>query len=142
MKKNIDDYYKDWCGESHTVNSCHPVHDSAELEDFAQYYFDQITKHQSGCIDESILNMAIEKWGIDAQCEMIIEECIELALALQKMKRTRGDREAKLNAVIDEIADVKIMIRQAQKIFNLKDINERVDFKMNRLKERLKEGIA
>ena len=92
-----------------------------------------------GHIDETVLDRAIEKWGIDAQCEMIIEECIELALALQKMKRTRGNREDKLMAVIDEIADVKIMIRQAQKIFNSDIINDRVDFKMNRLSERLNE---
>ena len=96
-------------------------------------------KKEAGFIDESILDRAIDVWGVDAQCEMIIEECIELALALQKMKRTRGDREDKLNAVIDEIADVRIMITQAQRIFNSDDINDRVDFKMNRLSERLTE---
>ncbi len=36
--KNIDEHYKDWCGESHIVNSCHPVHDSAAAQDFAEYY--------------------------------------------------------------------------------------------------------
>jgi hypothetical protein len=36
-----------------------------------------------GFIDDSILDKAIEKWGIDAQCEMIIEECLELSLALK-----------------------------------------------------------
>jgi hypothetical protein len=36
--KHIDEYYKEWCGEHHTVNSCHPVHDSAEACDFAEYY--------------------------------------------------------------------------------------------------------
>jgi len=36
--KQIDEIYKDWCGEHHTVNSCHPVHDSAEACDFAEYY--------------------------------------------------------------------------------------------------------
>jgi NTP pyrophosphatase (non-canonical NTP hydrolase) len=140
--KHIDDYYKDWSGESHTVNSGYPVHDSAEVTDFAQFYHNQITKYESGCIDDSILNKAIETWGVDAQCEMVIEECIELALALQKMKRTRGNVQDKLNAVIDEIADVKIMITQAQKIFNQNAINERVDFKMKRLEERINEKIC
>jgi hypothetical protein len=36
--KHIDEHYKDWCGEHHTVNSCHPVHDSAATCDFAEYY--------------------------------------------------------------------------------------------------------
>ena len=40
--KHIDEIYKDWCGESHIANSCHPVHDSAEAQDFAQYYHGEI----------------------------------------------------------------------------------------------------
>ena len=99
-------------------------------------------ENESGFIDIKILDNAIDAWGIDAQCEMIIEECIELALALQKMKRVRGNREEKLMAVIDEIADVKIMITQAQRIFSSDAINNRVDFKMNRLSLRLKESDA
>ena len=98
-------------------------------------------KNKSGFIDDEILFQAIETWGADAQREMIIEECLELALALQKMKRIRGDRAEKFNNVIDEIADVKIMIRQAEHIFNPRLVNERVDFKMKRLQERLIEKI-
>ena len=82
------------------------------------------------------------KWGFDAQCEMIIEECLELALALQKMKRIRGSKSEKFNNLIDELADVKIMIHQAERMFPIELINERVDFKMNRLKERLIEKVA
>jgi len=99
-------------------------------------------EQNSGFIDDSILENAIEMWGFDAQCEMIIEECLELALALQKMKRLRGDKDKKYANTIDEIADVKIMIRQAERIFDSELINQRVDFKMNRLKERLDEGVA
>ena len=98
--------------------------------------------NKSGFIDDSLLEKAIEKWGFDAQCEMIIEECLELALALQKMKRRRGDKEQKYKNTIDEIADVKIMIRQAERLFDSELINERVDFKMNRLKERINEGVC
>jgi len=90
-------------------------------------------------IDDTILRKAIEKWGFEAQCEMIIEECIELALAMQKLKRIRGDKDQKYKNVIDEIADVKIMIRQAEKMFPIDEINKRVIFKMNRLEERLNE---
>lgn len=96
---------------------------------------------EPGFIDDEILQRAIDTWGFNAQCEMIIEECMELALALQKMKRVRGSRSEKFNNVIDEIADVKIMIRQAERLFPSDLINERVDFKMNRLEERLNEGL-
>lgn len=93
-------------------------------------------------IDDKLLEQAIQQWGVEAQTEMIQEECIELALAIQKLKRRRGDNMQKLEAVIDEIADVKIMIKQAEKIFDKEAIDKRVVFKMNRLKERLLEGIS
>ena len=94
-----------------------------------------------GFIDDDILLTAIKKWGIESQCNMVIEECLELAMALQKLKRVKGDKDQKLFNVIDEIADVKIVHRQAEIIFEQiagkGRIEERVDFKMNRLKERI-----
>ena len=93
-------------------------------------------------IDKELLHQAINKWGVQAQTEMVIEECLELALALQKLKRNRGNIEEKTLAVIDEIADVRIIIEQAIILFSDPDntIQKRIDFKMNRLKERLNEG--
>jgi len=95
----------------------------------------------TGFIDDAILDQAIQTWGVDAQVEMLLEECIELSLAIQKLKRLRGDKQQKFDNLIDELADVKIMMRQAEKIFPLELINLRVDFKMNRLKERLSERV-
>lgn len=46
-KKHIDEIYKDWCGEHHTTNSSHPVHDSSEACDFADYYYKIITESNS-----------------------------------------------------------------------------------------------
>lgn len=96
----------------------------------------------TGFIDGKLLQQAIDKWGADAQIEMIKEECLELALAIQKFARVRGDKVKKYNNIIDEIADVKIMIEQAQKLFPKDLIDARVDFKMNRLKDRLSEGVS
>jgi NTP pyrophosphatase (non-canonical NTP hydrolase) len=92
--------------------------------------------------NEIILDKAIQRWGIDAQLEMVIEECLELALALQKLKRQRGNHAEKVANVIDEIADVKIMIRQAEMIFGQDKVSERVEFKIKRLIERLVEGVS
>lgn len=88
-------------------------------------------------IHDMILARALVQYGFNAQIEMIIEECSELILALQKLKRTNGDNEEKLENVIDEVADVKIMIRQAEIMFGEEKVNERVCFKMNRLYNRL-----
>jgi len=92
-------------------------------------------------IDIKILQNAIDKWGADAQIEMIIEECAELILALQKIKRHHKTKEDKNQAyfnVSDEIADVKIMIAQSELLFDKELINSRVEFKMNRLSDKLK----
>lgn len=91
-------------------------------------------------INEEILQAAIDKWGEDHQIEMMIEECIELALALQKLKRQRTHQTAGLINVIDELADVTIMTRVGKIIFDKQLIQERADFKMNRLQERILEG--
>ena len=91
-------------------------------------------------LDLSILKQAIYKWGMDAQCEMIIEECLELGLALQKFKRS-GNKDQKYANIIDEIADVTIMITQAHQMFPRDRIQERIDFKINRLTERLKDEL-
>ena len=47
------------------------------------------------------------------------------------------DIQNKHNDIIDEIADVYIMINQAFKIFPTELINKKIEFKMNRLKKRL-----
>ena len=67
---------------------------------------------------------------------MIQEECLELALAIQKLKRGGYSNEGYTD-VYDEIADVKIMMAQAELLFDVDIINERVEFKMNRLKQRI-----
>ena len=89
-------------------------------------------------IDKDILKKAIETYGEKQQIDMIQEEAIELALAIQKLKRESFKDRETIN-VIDEIADVKIMLAQAEQIFDAKLINYRVAYKMNRLKKRLKE---
>ena len=93
-------------------------------------------------IDEKVLKEAVDKWGTNAQIDMIIEECAELIVALQKLKRNYGkdpekDKELMHN-VCDEVADVKLMTKQADYIFDEKLISERVKFKVKRLIKRLK----
>lgn len=124
------------------------IHHQYGISEMANYKIQQLFEQYSNevppneLIDEITLNEAIEKFGIDSQIELIIEECLELATALQKLKRKRGDTGTKLENVIDEIADVKITIKQAENIFGSEPVNERVKFKMNRLKERLLEGVS
>lgn len=78
-----------------------------------------------------VLGDTIKKYGQDAQVEKIGEECLELALAIRHFYCPTKDED--INAVIDEVADVKIMLAQADIIFGEDRINERVKAKMQRL---------
>jgi NTP pyrophosphatase (non-canonical NTP hydrolase) len=96
-------------------------------------------------MNAKILEKAIEVYGRDSQIELIIEECSELIFALQKLKRC-PDCSAALRArllfnVRDEIADMAIMVKQAKLIFGAESVNERIDYKMIRLENRLTDNV-
>lgn len=76
---------------------------------------------------------AINKWGKDAQVNMLYEECGELITAVSQFKRGRvGYLD-----VMTELADVSIMIEQLAAMINYEDYEAEKDRKLTRLKERL-----
>lgn len=64
------------------------------------------------------LNTIVETYGNDAQEDMAIEECSELIKAILKFRRSDEKTAEMRDAVIDEIADVQIMLTQLGIIFN------------------------
>jgi hypothetical protein len=88
-------------------------------------------------IDKKILQRAITLWGEKAQREMIIEEALELGLALMKLRRS-GDSGEQMRSVIDEVADMKIMVAQAELLYDKEAIDKRVEYKMGRLDKKEK----
>ena len=91
-------------------------------------------------MNKQVLVEAINKWGVDSQIDIAIEELAELIVALKKLKRAHNKTEgvkARFN-VCDEIADVKIVTAQLEMIFDEELIAKREEFKINRLKQRLK----
>jgi len=52
--------------------------------------------------ERKLYEHAIDKWGVDAQVDMVVEECSELILAIQKSKRGQGSAKE----IIDELVDV------------------------------------
>lgn len=81
---------------------------------------------------EDIYHQAIQKWGINPQIIVAIEELSELQKAL--CKYLRGDP----HNVEEEIADVKIMTRQLEEMFDSKAINDWEKAKLERLLQRIK----
>ena len=90
-----------------------------------------------------ILDKAVEKYG-ERQLDQAQEELAELIVAISKYKRVSAKEEGRtivraINDVIEEIADVRIMIKQ---VMMLLDINEtevsNIEIsKLNRLEKRM-----
>ena len=66
-----------------------------------------------------IMKSAIEKFGADGQLSVVIEECSELIQAICKYQRakantktSRRDLDKRIDALIEEAADVQIMLDQ------------------------------
>ncbi len=62
-----------------------------------------------------LYKQALDAWGGEAQVGMVQEECAELIVVLNKYNRG----QATVGAIIDEIADVDIMLRQLLLILSL-----------------------
>ncbi len=88
-----------------------------------------------------VLQEAVAAYGTHAQVDMAIEEMSELTKALCKERRCglgQGSRAQAHANIIEEIADVVIMLAQLLIIFDKdKEIQKEIDYKLNRLAERL-----
>jgi NTP pyrophosphatase (non-canonical NTP hydrolase) len=84
------------------------------------------------------LEKAIETYGKDMQLNVAIEEFSELIKEICKNKRGRDNREA----IIEEMADCYIMLKQLEIIFDIdyRDIVMISKNKIHRLEKRLEEG--
>lgn len=81
-----------------------------------------------------IYKLALDKWGIEAQIGMLIEECGELLSAVNKFNRSRCSRDD----VLTELADVSIMVEQLSLIYGGYDkFLEEKDKKLTRLFKRI-----
>ena len=86
--------------------------------------------------ETQLFETAIQKWGANAQMDMVVEECAELIKAINKFKRNVSSDTIK--ELCGEIADVEIMCYQARIMLKkgelIDDIKEQ---KLERLKSRL-----
>lgn len=86
--------------------------------------------------EQDVLLNAIAEYGKEAQLWMVIEEMSELAKEICKAMRGKNDPDA----IADEIADVRIMLDQAEIIFGVEElVQAHRARKLLRLKDRLYE---
>jgi len=86
----------------------------------------------------------IEKWGEEAQVDMIIEKSMQLAITLHKLKRVERKEDYSLNLktyndVCECIADMRLMVEQAEFLFNTNEINTHYKHKVESLTSALNE---
>lgn len=83
---------------------------------------------------KKVYQAALNKWGVELQTMMAVEEMSELTKEICKIKRGKMD----LYALADEIADVTIMLEQLREIYGLNDaVCDHMDAKILRLQSRV-----
>lgn len=88
---------------------------------------------------ESKLLFLINHYGTLNQKLIAIEEMAELQKAI--VKHIRQESEENINSVIEEIADVQVMLEQLKMIFSCKSkTDEIMDAKIDRQIKRIKDG--
>lgn len=91
----------------------------------------------AGLIEKDVFSKAIATFGEQLQVIILFEEMAELQKELCKDFRGKRSREN----IADEVADVEIMLAQIKMIYGISDkVQERREFKISRLAQRLKEG--
>ena len=80
----------------------------------------------------------ISKWGEKAQYDQTIEECAELITSLQHLARGKVDEDA----VVNELADVFLMVGQLTYMFGEDKLSESVEKKIAKLNALLGEDGA
>ena len=91
---------------------------------------------------ESIMQQAIKTYGVQAQCDVAIEEMAELTKAIMKIRRVADDYEKTqpaLDNLLEEIADVDIMVDQLKIMWGPKQVEEYREKKLERLAKRLED---
>lgn len=86
-----------------------------------------------------VFKRCICNYGMSSQVDVAIEEMSELTKALLKYRRAKGiELSSARDGIIDELADVRIMLRQMELIFQCEDeVERRIDFKVQRQVARL-----
>ncbi|SEA00021.1 hypothetical protein SAMN05660420_01019 [Desulfuromusa kysingii] len=87
---------------------------------------------------QSIYQKTISQWGKEAQYDQMVEECAELITALKHFRRGKVNQQV----VIDELADVTLMLGQLRWMFGAAEVDSAVQkklLKLNQLMEGLKQ---
>ena len=95
-------------------------------------------KVEYGKSEIETMQKALDQWGLEAQIGQAVEECAELIVALQKYVN-RTSQAGNAEKILDEIADVEMMLAQLRLALNIDDeaLQQRIKYKFDMLAEYL-----
>ena len=83
-------------------------------------------------------------YGMDTQSGKAVEECAELIVAIEHMKKKRWLPQDELAALVNlagEIADVRIMCEQLAYLHGIEEVvKEQIEYKISRQLSRMEKG--
>jgi hypothetical protein len=91
-----------------------------------------------------LMQDVVEKWGEEAQLDMIVEKSLLLAMSIQKLRRIKSKEDrlsysTAYNEVCERVADMRLMVEQAKFLFNTNEINNHYQNKVQQLVQALNE---
>jgi len=91
----------------------------------------------------NIMQCALDQWGLNAQVGQAVEECAELIVALQKYIN-RTPLQESTDGILDEIADVEMMLAQMRLSLGIDDdsLRKRIEYKFEKLRQYLSENCV
>jgi len=104
----------------------------------------RVSKRLTDTERKEVIQKAVDKWGVDAQKKMAIEEMSELIKELCKTWRdntnslSEGIEESR-QEVVEEVADSIIMLMQLRYIYGEDEVEKMIDHKLRRTLKRLDE---
>ena len=78
---------------------------------------------------DAIYRATLAKWGEDGQYDQAVEECAELITVLKHFRRGKADAAA----VINELADVTLMVGQLSYMFGEAEVQKAIGAKLEKL---------
>jgi len=78
---------------------------------------------------DAIYRATLEKWGTEGQYDQAVEECAELITVLKHFRRGKADAAA----VINELADVTLMVGQLSYMFGEAEVQKAIGVKLEKL---------
>lgn len=91
--------------------------------------------------NKKVLSVALSRFGMEFQLDLMVEECAELIKAIQKFKRyysnPAANNEKLVQDVQGEIADVELAAETLRMIFGSESIDIIKQAKIERLKKTL-----